>query len=125
SGGAQQGKSPEARHHLMRSPPEQATQILCGPLYQIGTLDDAMTVLDYASRWYVRADQWLIYGGIAYAAMDNPRTVRAYALAYQLDPAALDASQLNAYAPLLHQLGDHPTCETIAQHLLPLAPPHP
>lgn len=115
---AQQGKIPEALHHLMRGSPEQATQILCGLLYQSGKLADAMAVLDYASRWYVRADQWLTYGGIAYAAMDNPRTVRAYALAYQLDPDAFDASQLNAYAGVLDEVGDAATCEAIANHLL-------
>jgi tetratricopeptide (TPR) repeat protein len=118
---AQQGKIPEALHHLMRGTPEQATQILCGLLYQTDKLADAMAVLDYASRWYVRADQWLTYGGIAYAAMDNPRTVRAYALAYQLDPDAYDASQLNAYAGVLDEIGDHATCEAIANHLLRIA----
>jgi tetratricopeptide (TPR) repeat protein len=118
---AHQGKIPEALHHLMRGTPEQATQILCGLLYQTGKLADAMAVLDYASRWYVRADQWLTYGGIAYAAMDNPRTVRAYALAYQLDPDAYDASQLNAYAGVLDEVGDAATCEAIANHLLRVA----
>ena len=118
---AQQGKIPEALHHLMRGTPEQATQILGGLLYQNGKLGDAMAVLDYASRWYVRADQWLTYGGIAYAAMDNPRTVRAYAIAYQLDPDAFDPSQLNAYAGVLDEVGDHTTCERIARQLLRVA----
>ena len=118
---AQQVKIPEALHHLMRGTSEQATQILCGLLYQGGQLPGAMAVLDYASRWYVRADQWLTYGGIAYAAMDNPRTVRAYALAYQLDPDACDASQLNAYAGVLDEVGDHATCELVASHLLRIA----
>lgn len=115
---AQQGKIPDALHHLMRGTPEQATQILSGLLYQNGKLAEAMAVLDYASRWYVRADQWLTYGGIAYAAMDNPRTVRAYQLAYQLDPDAFDATQLNAYAGVLDEVGDYAACERIAQHLL-------
>lgn len=115
---AQQGKVADALHHLVRGTPEQATQILAGVLYQSGKLDLAMTVLDYASRWYVRADQWLTYGGIAYAAMDNPRTVKAYALAFQLDPEAFDASQLNAYAGVLDEVGDYPTCEAIAQRLM-------
>src|SRR6185295_19966035 len=105
----------------MRATPEQATQILCGLLYQTGKLADAMTVLDYASRWYARADQWLTYGGIAYAAMDNPRTVRAYALAYQLDPDAFDATQLNAYAGVLDEVGDAAACETVAKQLLRVA----
>ncbi|HET9623275.1 MAG TPA: tetratricopeptide repeat protein, partial [Kofleriaceae bacterium] len=118
---AQQRKIPDALHHLMRGVPEQATQILSGLLYQAGDLPDAMAVLDYASRWYVRADQWLTYGGIAYAAMDNPRTVRAYQLAYQLDPAAFDASQLNAYAGVLAEVGDYAACEHIAGRLLEVA----
>jgi len=118
---AQQGKIVDALHHLVRGTREQATQILSGVLYQTGKLPEAMAVLDYASRWYVRADQWLTYGGIAYAAMDNPRTVKAYALAYQLDPEAFDATQLNAYAGVLDEVGDYATCEKIANHLLRVA----
>ena len=118
---AQQRKIPEALHHLMRGTAEQATQILSGLLHQSGAVSEAMAVLDYASRWYVRADQWLTYGGVAYAAMDNPRTVRAYALAYQLDPDAYDATQLNAYAGVLDEVGDYTTCEAIANHLLRVA----
>ncbi|MBA3819662.1 MAG: tetratricopeptide repeat protein, partial [Deltaproteobacteria bacterium] len=118
---AQQGKIPAALHHLVRGTREQATQILSGVLYQSGKLAEAMAVLDYASRWYVRADQWLTYGGIAYTAMDNPRTVHAYALAYQLDPEAFDASQLNAFAGVLDEVGDYVMCERVAQHLLRVA----
>ncbi|HLL22983.1 MAG TPA: tetratricopeptide repeat protein, partial [Kofleriaceae bacterium] len=118
---AQQGKVADALHHLVRATPDQATQILSGVLYQSGKIADAMSVLDYASRWYVRAEQWLTYGGIAYAAMDNPRTVKAYQLAYQLDRDAFDASQLNAYAGVLDEVGDYTTCEAIAKHLLRVA----
>jgi len=118
---AQQGKVADALVHLVRGTREQATQILSGVLYQAGKLPEAMAVLDYASRWYVRADQWLTYGGIAYAAMDNPRTVKAYALAYQLDPEAFDATQLNAYAGVLDEVGDYATCEQVANHLLRVA----
>ena len=118
---AQQGKVADAMHHLVRGTREQATQILSGVLYQSGKLPEAMAVLDYASRWYVRADQWLTYGGVAYAAMDNPRTVKSYALAYQLDPEAYDTSQLNAYAGVLDEVGDYAMCEKIANHLLRLA----
>ena len=114
---AQQNKVLDAMHHLVRGTREQATQILSGVLYQSGKLAEAMTVLDYASRWYNRADQWLTYGGIAYAAMDNPRTVKAYRFAYQLDPEAFDASQLNAYAGVLDEVGEYATCEAIATHL--------
>jgi len=115
---AQQGKLVDALHHLVRGTREQATQILAGVLYQAGKIPEAMAVLDYASRWYVRADQWLTYGGVAYGAMDNPRTVRAYQLAYQLDPDAFDPSQLNAYAGVLDEVGDYATCERIGNHLL-------
>ncbi len=118
---AQQGKVADAMPHLVRGTHEQATQILSGVLYQSGKLTEAMAVLDYASRWYVRAEQWLTYGGIAYAAMDNPRTVKSYALAYQLDPEAFDTSQLNAYAGVLDEVGDYVQCERIAKHLLRLA----
>ena len=115
---ARQGKIPEALHYLTRSAPEQATQVLCGVLYQSGQLADATAALDYASRWYSRADQWLTYGGIAYAAMDNPRAVAGYARAYRIDPGAFDPSQLNAYAAVLGELGDHAGCEAIAGQLL-------
>jgi tetratricopeptide (TPR) repeat protein len=118
---AQQGKIPEALHHLMRGTPEQATQLLCGLLYQTGKLRGAMAVLAYASRWYTRAEQWLTYGGIAYAAMDHARTARAYTLAYQLDPEAYEATQLNAYAGVLDEVGDYATCEAIGNHLLRVA----
>jgi tetratricopeptide (TPR) repeat protein len=77
-----------------------------------------LTVLDYASRWYSRADQWLTYGGIAYAAADHPRAVRAYGLAYQLEPDVFDPSQLNAYASVLDRIGDWAQCEDIANQLL-------
>jgi tetratricopeptide (TPR) repeat protein len=118
---AQQRKIPEALHHLTRGTAEQATQILSGLLSQVGAVREAMAVLDYASRWYVRADQWLSYAGIAYAAMDSPRAVRAYRLAYQLDPERFDASQLDSYAGVLDEVGDYPTCEAIAHHLLRVA----
>lgn len=114
---AQQGKRSDALQHLVRGTREQATQILSGVLYQAGQLPAAMAVLDYASRWYVRADQWLTFGGIAYAAMDNPRTVAAYARAHELDPVAFDATQLNAYAGVLDEVGDYATCEAIALDL--------
>jgi tetratricopeptide (TPR) repeat protein len=118
---AAQGKIVDALSHLVKGTREQATQILSGVLYQGGKLPEAMAVLDYASRWYVRADQWLTYGGIAFAAMDNPRTVKAYELAYQLDPGAFDATQLNAYAGVLDEVGDYARCEAIADHLLRVA----
>jgi tetratricopeptide (TPR) repeat protein len=118
---AKQGRIVDALHHLVRGTHEQATQLLAGVLYQTGKLTEAMTVLDYASRWYVRAEQWLTYAGIAYSAMDTARTARAYALAYQLDPEAFDASQLDAYAGVLDEVGDATRCEAIANHLLRVA----
>src|SRR6185369_16090202 len=118
---AMQGKVTDALAHLVRGTHQQATQILSGVLYQNGKLPEAMAVLDYASRWYVRADQWLTYGGIAYAAQDNPRTVKAYQVAYQLDPEAFDATQLNAFAGVLDEVGDYALCEKIANHLLRIA----
>ncbi|HEY4056406.1 MAG TPA: hypothetical protein VGM39_07345 [Kofleriaceae bacterium] len=118
---AMQGKAADALVHLVRATPEQATQIVSGVLHQAQHTAEAMTLLDYASRWYVRAEQWLTFGGVAYAAMDNPRTVRAYRLAWQLDPDAYDASQLNAYAGVLDEVGDYATCELIANKLVAVA----
>ena len=118
---AQQGKLPEALHHLTRGTPDQATQILASVLYQTGALADALAALDYAGRWYTRADQWLSHGGIAYAAMDNPRAAAAFRTAYRLDPDAFDPGQLNAYAGVLGELGDGATGKAIADHLLRIA----
>ncbi|HEU0036075.1 MAG TPA: tetratricopeptide repeat protein [Kofleriaceae bacterium] len=118
---AHQGKLVDALHHLVRGTHEQATQILSGVLYQAGKLVEALAILDYISRWYVRAEQWLSYAAITYAAMDNPRTARAYGLAYQLDPDAFDATQLNAYAGVLDEIGDHAQCEIVAAQLLRIA----
>ena len=115
---AQQGMVPDAIHHLVRATRDQALQLTSGVLYQSGRLVEAMAVLAYASRWYVRADQWLAYGGIAYGAGDNAQTTAAYKRAYQLDPKAFDATQLNAYAGVLDEIGDYKTCEKIANELL-------
>jgi tetratricopeptide (TPR) repeat protein len=118
---AAQGRVPEALAMLVRATPEQATQILAGVLYQAGKLPEALAIIDFASRWYVRADQWLTYGGIVYAAMDNPRTVKAYATAWQLDPDGFDTSQLNAWAGVLDEVGDAAMCEVIARRLIDAA----
>ncbi len=118
---ANQGKVAEALAHLVKATPEQATQILSGVLYQAGKLPEAMAVLDVASRWYTRCDQWLTFGGVAYAAMDNPRTVLAYDRAWQLDRDGIDASQLNAYAGVLDEVGDFARCEVVARRLIEVA----
>lgn len=118
---ASQGKVEQALAHLVKATPDQATQILAGVLTQAGHPAPAMAVLEYASRWYVRAEQWLTFGGVAYTAMDNPRTVHAYRIAYALDPDAFDASQLNAYAGVLDEVGEWAECERISKHLLKLA----
>jgi len=81
-------------------------------------MSDALEILEYASRWYSRADQWLTFGGIAYAAMDNPRSIKGYQIAYRLDPDSFDESQLNAYAGVLDEVADYATCEKIGNHLL-------
>jgi len=93
-------------------------QILAGVLYQRGAADDALAVLDYASRWYTVADQWLGHAAIAHAAMDSARAAAAYREAHRLDPDALDPSQLNAYAGALADLGDAAACAAIAEQLL-------
>jgi tetratricopeptide (TPR) repeat protein len=105
---AQDGKILDALAHLVRGTREQATQILAGVLFQTGKLPDALAVLDYASRWYARAEQWLTYAGIAYGADDLARTVRAYELAHELDPDAFDATHLDAYSGVLDKLFGKP-----------------
>ena len=118
---AQQGKVFDAMHHLARVTREETSQLLSGALHRAGHVVEAMAVLDFASRWYNRADQWLTYGGIADGAMDTLRTVRAYRAAYQLEPETLDRSQLAAFARVLDEVGAYATCEAIATHLLRLA----
>nr|HEX4312906.1 hypothetical protein [Kofleriaceae bacterium] len=115
---AHQGKAADAMRALVRGTRDLAPQILAGVLYQAGKLAEAMAVLDYASRWYVRADQWLAYAGIAYAAMDSARTAAAYRRAYELEPAAFDATQLDAFAGVLDEVGDGAACARIAAELL-------
>jgi hypothetical protein len=48
---AQQGKLPEALHHLTLGVPDQATEILCDVLQQSGRRADAAAVRAYARRW--------------------------------------------------------------------------
>lgn len=112
---AQQGKLVDALHHLSRGTREQATQILAGVLFQHTKLAEALAVLDHASRWYTSAEQWLGFGGIADATADRVRTERAYRRAYELDPAALDAAQLEAYSRACSGLGKHDEGVALAQ----------
>jgi tetratricopeptide (TPR) repeat protein len=118
---AQQGKTIDALDHLVRGARDQAPQLLAGVLHQGGKVAEAMVVLEYASRWYARADQWLAYGGVAIAAGDPARAAKAYGFAYQLDPAAFDAEQLHLFAGMLDETGDHAACERVAGQLLATA----
>lgn len=117
---AMQGKVTDALAHLVRGTDEQATQILASVLYQHGKLPEALAVLDYASRWYVRADQWLTYAGIADEAQDRARSALAYQRAQQLDssvvvpappsaPADTEPPSPHARDPIFAMLeaGDH------------------
>jgi tetratricopeptide (TPR) repeat protein len=118
---AMQGKVTDALAHFVRATHEQATRILSGALADHGKLSEAVKVLDYASRWYLRADSWLTYAEVAHRARDLARAVEAYQHAYRLDPDAFSASQLDAYAAVLGEGGDWTTCEQVARHLLRVA----
>ncbi len=115
---AQQGNIVDALHHLARGTRGQATQILAGVLFQLGKLPQALAVLDHASRWYRRAEQWLGFGGIADAAADHVRSERAYARAFELDPDALDAIQLDAYARACLALDDREHAAELARRAI-------
>jgi hypothetical protein len=52
---AQQGKLPEALHHLTLGEPDQAIELLCSVLDQGGRRAEASAVRTYARRWRVRA----------------------------------------------------------------------
>ena len=115
---AMQAKVEPALTHFARATRDQDTQFLSGVLFQSGHPEQAMRILDYASRWYTRAEQWINFGAIAFQVMDNPRTVQAYAHGWELDPEVFDASNLNSYAGVLDEVGDYATCEKIARRLL-------
>ncbi|HEY1556896.1 MAG TPA: hypothetical protein VGF94_18800 [Kofleriaceae bacterium] len=114
---AREGKVLDAMHHLVRAEPERGAQILAAILAHHGRAPEALAVLEYACRWYARADQWLGYASIAYAAGDAARTAKAYGLAFQLDPDAFDADTLHAYANVLDEVGDHEAAERVAHQL--------
>ncbi len=113
-----QGLIEPALTHFARASRDQDTQFASGTLFQAGHPALAMRVLDYASQWYTRAEQWITFGAIAYQVMDNPRTVLAYRNAWQLDPDAFDASNLNSYAGVLDEVGEYDMCERVARRLL-------
>ncbi|HUJ59001.1 MAG TPA: tetratricopeptide repeat protein [Kofleriaceae bacterium] len=94
---ARQGKVQDALHHLVRGTGEQAATILAGVLVRAGLVPDAMALLDHASRWYARAEQWTGYASLAYEAGDLPRTARGYERAARLDPGALDPTMTRAW----------------------------
>jgi hypothetical protein len=52
---AQQGKLPEALHHLTLGVPDQAADLLCSVLAQSGRPSEAAAVRAYARRWLDRA----------------------------------------------------------------------
>jgi tetratricopeptide (TPR) repeat protein len=105
----------------MRGTRDQAIQVLSDALAVSGRMPEAMAVLDYASRWYARAEQWLAYAAVAQGAMDSTRTAKAYRLAFQLDPARFDARMLDTFAGVLDQVGDYATYERIAHELVRVA----
>jgi tetratricopeptide (TPR) repeat protein len=116
-----QGDIEAALTHFARASSDQDTQFAAGTLFQAGHPTLAMEVLDYASRWYTRAEQWLTFGAIAFQVMDNPRTMIAYSAAWELDPDAYDASNLNSWAGVLDEVGDYDRCEKIARRLIDAA----
>jgi hypothetical protein len=84
---AQQGKLVDAFDRLTRGTAELAAGLLASMLVQRGKLADALAIQGYASRWYTRADDWLVYARTAADAGDAPRAARARAKAHELDPA--------------------------------------
>ena len=122
---AMQGKVGEALCHLVRGTREQAPQVLAGVLHEGERVVEAMAVLDYASRWYARAEPWHALAELARSMGQTARALRAYQHAYQLDAKSFGPAQLDAYAGVLDEVGDHLKLESIAAHLLFVANDNP
>ncbi len=114
---ARQGKVVDALHHLVRGAPDEALEILADALAESGRHAESTAVLAYASRWFVRAGQWLALAAAARAAGEPARAARAYAAAHRLEPDAFAPPHLDGYAGALDESGDHRGAEKIA-HLL-------
>jgi tetratricopeptide (TPR) repeat protein len=108
---AQQGKLVDAFERLMRGTGELASGLLASMLVQRGNLADALAVQGYASRWYTRADDWLVYARTAADAGDLARAARARAKAHEIDPSVEVVGEVEPagrdliYAQL--EAGDH------------------
>lgn len=111
------GDVPAALAHLERWAPAQSMQVAVGTLFAAGHGKDALALADFASQWFTRADEWVTYAAVAYQAEDNPRTALAYDTAWALDPDAIDASNLNAYATVLAENGEFARARAVAEHM--------
>ncbi|HEX4452238.1 MAG TPA: tetratricopeptide repeat protein [Kofleriaceae bacterium] len=107
---AQQGKLVDAFERLTRGTGELASGLLASMLVQRGKLADALAIQGYASRWYTRADDWLVYARTADDAGDPPRAARARAKAHDLDPSVEIGEVEPAARDLIYaqlEAGDH------------------
>src|SRR5262249_23285051 len=96
---------------------DEAVELLADALAETGRRAEAAAVLAYASRWYVRAAQWLAFAAAAPAAREPPRAGRAYPIAPRSDPAALASAHLDGHAGALDESGDHRAAEKLAHQL--------
>ncbi|MGE0871535.1 MAG: hypothetical protein AB7P03_23450 [Kofleriaceae bacterium] len=95
---ARQGKLPELLGALERYDRERAVEIAVRLVSEAQRSADVLTMLDYASRSYVRADQWASFAVLALGAGDAARAALAFTRAHQLDPTALDEMMVDAHA---------------------------
>ncbi|MGE0547965.1 MAG: hypothetical protein AB7O24_00710 [Kofleriaceae bacterium] len=93
-----QGKLPEALGELEHCDRGHALDAVVRMLSEAHRSSDLLAVLDYASRWYARADQWTSFAVLALGAGDAARAAMAFTRAHQIDPSALDEMMVSAHA---------------------------
>jgi tetratricopeptide (TPR) repeat protein len=115
------GDAVSALAHLERWSRAESVQVAAGTLYQSGHREVALRVAELGSQWFTRAEAWVTLASLAYQAEDNAIAERAYANALAIDPDAVDASNLNAYATVLAEMGDFAASERVSKRMSTVA----
>jgi tetratricopeptide (TPR) repeat protein len=78
---------------------------------------EAVKLYRFAERSFRTAEGWLALGGAAWFNEDDELAADAYSKAFEVQPSALDASQLAAYATALNNVGRYAEALSIADRL--------